>query len=137
MELLLDAYLAFGLMLGAGLIALVGLGVSYLAKKIKWNSIRALTNEAWEIVAVVARDANAELHARLKAAKEEDSPGGAEVTDAEWKAAKKAALAKAKELIGLENLGRLAKALGLDSGLLDQWLGSQIGAEMPLPADPL
>ncbi len=135
-DIILDLYLVGGLVAVAGILALIGYGVSSLAKKSKRTWVRNLTNEAWSIVAVVAKDANAELHARLKAAKEKDSPGGAEVTAEEWRAAKKAALEKAKGLIGFETLSKLAAALGLKLDALDDLLGSQIGAEMPLPVDP-
>lgn len=132
-DLALDLYLLGGLAAGAGVLTLLGMLVAWGAKKIKWQSVRAVTLEAWEMIAVVTKEANAELVAQLKAARAEDSDGGAEITKAEWDAAKKAAVAKFKKLWGLENLGRLAAALGLSSSLLDDWIGANVAGNLELP----
>lgn len=124
---LIDLYLLGGAAALAGILALLAMAISWGAKKIKWERVRNTVMAAWEILDPVIREANAELQLQLKAARAEDSDGGVEVTDAEWKAARKAAVAKFKKLYGLENLAALAAALGLSLGGLDEWIGGAVG----------
>lgn len=129
-ELLLDLYLAGGAV-AVGL-ALTGLGllVAWGVKKIKWASVRGLAETAWELLSAVTKEANAELLAKLNAAKDPASDGGEEITDEEWRAARKAAVAKFKELYGLENLAKLAKSLGLELDALDKYLESKVAGSL-------
>jgi len=127
-DVLLDLYLLGGAAALAGVLALLGLGVNYLVKKIKWGKVRAVTEAAWGILDSVIREANTEMLLKLKEAQAEDSDGGKEVTKAEWDAAKSAAVAKFKKLWGLDKLALLAGALGISIDSLDDWLGASVAS---------
>lgn len=125
-SVLFDLYLLGGAAALAGILALLGLAVNYGIGKVKWAKARAVLGAAWDVLDAVTREANAELLLKLKEAKDPDSDGGVEVTKAEWDAAKRAALLKFKRLYGVDKLGVLADALGLDMGGLSEWLGAKI-----------
>lgn len=137
-DIAIDIYIALGLALGSGLLVLVGLAVRYGISKVGWERARAPMTKAWEILSAVSGEANAELQARLKAARTEESPGGAEITRQEWDDAISAAVAKFKRLYGLDSLKELARSIGIDIGVLDEWLGAAIASHLKVepPASP-
>lgn len=139
-DTVISLYLYGGAAALAGVLVLIGYGVTWGARKIPWSRGRDAVVTAWDLVAVVTREANAELQARLKLARDPASDGGEAVTAAEWRAARDAAVSKFKRLYSADMIKALAKGLGIELDQVDDWIGTAIlgGLKVPTvaPADP-
>lgn len=133
-DTLVQIYLFGGAAALGGVLFLLAYAVRWAANKVPFDAARRVILTAWDTVALVTREANAEFQAKLELATDEDSPGGKEITKEEWDAAKTAAIAKFKQLYGFGNLKKLVAALGLDlPEKLESWIGSAITSQMKVP----
>lgn len=135
-EILVDLYLFGGVAALGGMLLLLGYGVRWAAAKVPWTVAQKVIVAAWDLIATVTREANAEFQAQITIAKSAESPGGKKITKKEWAEARQAALEKFKRLYGVGSLKELASALNLSLGeQLDEWIGATITGGMKLPSE--
>lgn len=109
---------------------LLGSGVLWLLGKFVYNKIgheytREALKRATEEIFTAVEEVGQVYVKQLKKGKEADSPGGAELTDAEKENAKRMAIENAKANLGKKGLARLVKVLG-GPHVAESWFESKV-----------